>query len=107
MSERIITRRRFLHGSATLAGSLLLSTAVLGAAPKRILTAIDQMKLGKTGLKLSRLGMGTGSIGGSIQRALGQEGFTKLIRHGYDQGITYIDTAEAYGTHGMVREAIK
>ena len=107
MSERIITRRRFLHGSATLAGSLLLSTAVLGAASKRILTAIDQMKLGKTGLKLSRLGMGTGSIGGSIQRALGQEGFTKLIRHGYDQGITYIDTAEAYGTHGMVREAIK
>ena len=66
MSERIITRRRFLHGSATLAGSLLLSTAILEAAPaKRIPTAIDQVKLGKTGLKLSRLGMGKGSIGGS------------------------------------------
>ena len=108
MSERVITRRRFLHGSATLAGSLLLSTAVLAAAPaKRVPTAIDQVKLGKTGLKLSRLGMGTGSIGGSIQRALGQEEFTKLIRHGYDQGITYIDTAEMYRTHEMVREAIK
>ena len=108
MSERVITRRRFLHSSATLAGSLLLSAAVLQAAPaKRIPTAVDQVKLGKTGLKLSRLGIGTGSIGGSIQRALGQEGFTKLIRHGYDQGITYIDTAEGYRTHGMVREAIK
>ncbi|RKY04402.1 MAG: aldo/keto reductase [Planctomycetota bacterium] len=108
MSERVITRRRFLHSSATLAGSLLLSATVLEAAPpKRIPTAVDQVKLGKTGLKLSRLGIGTGSIGGSIQRALGQEEFTKLIRYGYDQGITYIDTAEAYRTHEMVREAIK
>jgi aryl-alcohol dehydrogenase-like predicted oxidoreductase len=63
--------------------------------------------LGKTGLKLSRLGFGTGSKGGSIQRALGPEGFNRLIRYAYDQGIRYFDTAESYGTHTMVREAIK
>ena len=65
------------------------------------------MPLGKTGLKLSRLGFGTGSKGGSIQRALGSEEFSRLIRYAYDQGIRYIDTSESYGTHTMVREAIK
>jgi aryl-alcohol dehydrogenase-like predicted oxidoreductase len=69
--------------------------------------AVDQVTLGKTGLKLSRLGFGTGSKGGSIQRALGTEEFTRLIHYAYDKGITYIDTAQSYSTHTMVREAIK
>lgn len=70
-------------------------------------TAVDQVALGKTGLKLSRLGMGAGSIGGSIQRNLGTEKFNSLVRYAYDRGITYIDTAESYKTHTMVRDAIK
>jgi aryl-alcohol dehydrogenase-like predicted oxidoreductase len=68
---------------------------------------VDQVTLGKTGLKLSRLGLGTGSKGGSIQRALGPEKFNRLVRYAYDQGITYIDTAQSYDTHTMVGEAIK
>jgi predicted aldo/keto reductase-like oxidoreductase len=68
---------------------------------------VDQVTLGKTGIKLSRLGIGCGSTGGSIQRGLGQDGFTRLIRYAYDQGITYLDTAQGYGTHEMIREAIK
>ena len=63
--------------------------------------------MGKTGLKLSRLGIGTGSNSGSVQRALGADGFNRLIHYAYDQGITYIDTAESYRTHTMVREAIE
>ena len=103
-----ISRRQFLKTSAAFAGGVLLSATPLGAAVlTRIPTATDQVKLGRTGIKLSRLGMGTGSIGGSIQRALGQEGFTKLIRYGYDHGITYIDTAQSYRTHEMVGKAIK
>ncbi len=70
-------------------------------------TAVDQVTLGKTGLKLSRLGIGTGSRGGRIQRELGQDGFTRLLRYAYDQGITYIDTAQNYRTHEMIRKAIK
>jgi len=88
-----------------MAGGLVASPLLAAVTPKR--TAVDQVPLGKTGLKLSRLGMGCGSQGGSIQRALGQDGFTKLIRYAYDQGITYIDTAQSYRTHEMVREAIK
>ena len=108
MDEKRITRRQFLQSTAALAGGVLLSScASQTTARKTKRTAVDQVALGKTGLKLSRLGIGTGSKGGSIQRALGQAEFTRLIRYAYDQGITYIDTAQNYRTHEMVREAIK
>jgi aryl-alcohol dehydrogenase-like predicted oxidoreductase len=70
-------------------------------------TAVDQVTLGKTNIKLSRLGFGTGSNSGSVQQALGQDEFDRLIRYAYDQGITYIDTAQSYRTHAMVGKAIK
>jgi len=107
MSKDRITRREFLRGTAVLAGTALLSSCSSGPFAKRTPTAVDQITLGKTGLKLSRLGIGTGSKGGSIQRALGADGFNRLIHYAYDQGITYIDTAQSYNTHAMVREAIK
>ena len=56
-------------------------------------TAVDQVTLGKTGIKLSRLGFGTGSNSGQVQRALGQPAFNKLIRYAYDEGITYFNCA--------------
>ena len=70
-------------------------------------TARDIVPLGKTGLKCSRLGFGTGSRGGSIQRNLGQEDFNRLLRYAYDQGINYIDTAQSYQIHEMIRKAIQ
>lgn len=108
MSVNNISRRQFIKGTAALAGTALLSSCKTGPlAFGRKPTAVDQVTLGKTGLKLSRLGIGTGSKGGSVQRALGADGFNRLIRYAYDQGITYIDTADSYKTHTMVREAIK
>jgi predicted aldo/keto reductase-like oxidoreductase len=63
--------------------------------------------LGQTGIKLSRLGIGTGSSSGHEQSALGKDGFIDLIHYAYDQGITYIDTAQAYSTFGWIGDAIK
>lgn len=107
MKDRPLSRRQFLGNTAALAGAALFAPALSAALPGRRRTASDQVPLGRTGLMISRIGIGTGSRGGRIQRELGREGFTRLIRYAYDQGLTYIDTAQNYQTHEMVREAIK
>jgi len=100
-----INRRQFIRTSAVaIAGTALLPHA-LAAATRR--TATDQVTLGNTGIKLSRLGIGTGSNNGHEQTAQGKEAFIKMIRHGYDSGITYIDTAERYATFSWIADAIK
>jgi predicted aldo/keto reductase-like oxidoreductase len=103
-----LSRRQFLGRSAGAAGALMLTSfpwLQTQAATKR--TAVDQVALGKTGLKLSRLGFGTGSNSGNVQHDLGQEAFNKLIRYAYDQGITYFDCAQSYRTFEWMKGAIK
>lgn len=109
MKHSPITRRQFLQGSLTATGALVLGSAALAEVPASAVkrTAADQVTLGNTGLKLSRLGMGTGSSSGAIQHGLGQEGFNSLIKYAYDQGITYFDCAQAYRTFGWLGGAIK
>jgi aryl-alcohol dehydrogenase-like predicted oxidoreductase len=106
-----VNRRDFLRTSAVAAGAVLVAPSFVSAedqAPqKKIRTAADQVELGNTGVKLSRLGFGTGTSSGNVQRALGHEGFNSLIRHAYDKGITYFDTAESYQTHSWLKEALK
>ena len=71
-------------------------------------TATDWVTLGKSGVKVTRLAFGTGSFSGQVQRDLGQEGFTKLVRHAYDRGIRFFETAESYGNmHRMLGVALK
>jgi 1-deoxyxylulose-5-phosphate synthase len=107
-----LNRRQFLKTSTALAGTVLLSPWALaesGAAadPAVARTATDQVTLGKTGIKLSRLGFGTGSDNGYIQTADGKDAFVNLIHYAYDRGITYFDTAESYRTFDMIGDAIK
>jgi len=103
-----VSRRQFIQWSATAASAVLAAPAgLLAAAAVGKRTAADQMTLGNTGIKLSRLGFGAGSNSGKVQRDLGHEAFNKLIRYAYDQGITYFDTAQGYQTHTWIREAVK
>ena len=102
-----LSRRQFLETSAVLAGAALFKPLDLLAAEKLKRTAADQVALGKTGLKCSRLGFGSGSNSGNVQRGLGQESFNRLIRYAYDQGITYIDCAQGYRTFDWIGGAIK
>ena len=107
MKTNHLSRRHFIQRATAAAGTLLLTpSATLRAQPTKR-TAIDQVTLGKTGIKLSRLGFGTGSDSGNVQHALGQEEFTRLIRYAYDQGITYFDCAQAYKTFDWMGGAIK
>jgi predicted aldo/keto reductase-like oxidoreductase len=105
MYRTAITRRQFIEKTAAVAGGLLLSPLVARAAGKK--TAVDLVPLGKTGLKACRLSFGCGTSSGRVQQELGQDGFNRLIRYAYDQGITHIDIARSYRTHGMLGEAIK
>jgi aryl-alcohol dehydrogenase-like predicted oxidoreductase len=99
------TRRQFLQTSLA-AGTLALS----GNLPLRAehQTATDWVTLGKSGVKVTRLAFGTGSFSGQVQRDLGQDGFTRLVRYAYERGIRFFETAESYGDmHQMLGVALK
>jgi predicted aldo/keto reductase-like oxidoreductase len=105
---RGVTRRQFIQTSAALAGAALLSPWALAETKTPVVrTATDQVTLGKTGLKLSRLGFGAGSNNGHVQLADGKAAFVDLIHYAYDHGITFIDTAQAYSTFNVIADAIK
>jgi len=111
-------RRDFLRRSArTLSAALLARNAVARAAlidpdplPQKF-QAHDEVVLGHTGIRTSRLAMGTGTIGyggASNQTRLGDSPFTKLLLNGYNEnGLRFFDSADAYGSHPYVAEAIK
>lgn len=99
------TRREFVK--STLAAGAL---AITGSLPLRAerQTATDWVTLGKSGVKVTRLAFGTGSFSGQVQRDLGQERFTGLVRYAYDHGIRFFETAESYGDmHRMLGVALK
>ena len=107
-----LSRREFLGQSALAAGAAALAGAATPAsgAARKLRGAGDQVTLGRSGVKTSLLGIGTGSVGvrrSSNQVKLGLEKFTKLLGHAFDRGITYIDAADQYGSHIYVREAIR
>ena len=124
-----LSRREFLGAAAITAGvgsagAVVLKgwrgatvTALSGTEdPKAELKVIhsmaptSQVMLGKSGLKVSMVGIGTGSIGWghrSNQTKLGQSGFTELMRHAFDRGINFFDLADAYGSHAPFAEAMK
>lgn len=99
------SRRRFLKTG--LAAGVLVGTGTLPIRAARG-TATDWVTLGKSGVKVTRLAFGTGTMSGQVQRDLGQENFTKLVRHAYDRGIRFFETAESYGEmHKMLGIALK
>src|SRR5947199_10556555 len=99
------SRRNFLKTG--LAAGVL---AGAGRLPLRAArgTATDWVTLGKSGVKVTRLAFGTGTFSGRTQRELGQDQFTKLVRHAYDRGIRFFETADSYrGMPQMLAAALK
>ena len=129
---RKVKRRDVIRGSALAAGSISLngcrsaaparstvpgiggSPAAAGAVEQAAApavgtkrTAVDRITLGSTGLQTSRLAFGTGAMSGDKLRGLGRERASKLMRYAFERGITFIDTAKAYDTHDIVKEAMR
>src|SRR5580658_696448 len=119
--ERILSRRRPMHrreflirsasglGAAWLSSKNLLAALATKPLPSKF-SASDTVTLGSTGIKTSRLAMGTGTVGSghhSNQTALGIKGLSDLLLNGYDHGLRFFDAADAYGSHPHVAEALK
>ena len=109
-------RREFLHRTACAAGAVWLHPNAFAhrasALPSlsRKFNAADTVILGKTGIRTSRLAMGTGTVGSghhSHQTALGIKGLSDLLLNGYDHGLRFFDSADSYGSHPHVAEALK
>jgi aryl-alcohol dehydrogenase-like predicted oxidoreductase len=93
-----------------LGGKALARAAFLSTPLPRKFTAVDEVTLGNTGIKTSRLAMGTGTVGSghhSNQTALGVAGLSALLLNGYEQGLRFFDAADSYGSHPHVAEALK
>jgi aryl-alcohol dehydrogenase-like predicted oxidoreductase len=111
-----VKRREFLVGAAAGAGAAWLGARSLGrtalalpSLPQKF-SATDTVVLGRTGIKTSRLAMGTGTVGSghhSNQTALGLKGLSDLLLNGYDHGLRFFDSADSYGSHPHVAEALK
>ena len=116
-----LSRRRFigtvaagagaaLVGGAVLRGEEGVAAATLGPVDPNVKSPTDRVNLGRSGLKVSVVGIGTGSIGyarRSNQTQLGQANFTKLMRHALDRGVNFFDLADSYGSHPFFREAMR
>ena len=103
-------RREFILGTAYGVGAVWLGTSGFAAALPRRFSATDAVMIGKTGIKTSRLAMGTGTVGSghhSNQTALGLKGLSQLLLNGYDHGLRFFDAADSYGSHPHVAEALK
>jgi predicted aldo/keto reductase-like oxidoreductase len=88
-----ITRREFLENVGTAAGtSLLLLRDVADAHPATDL--IPKRTLGRTGAKVSILAFGCGS---RFLMYKDEDSAAAILNRAIDLGITYLDTAYAYG----------
>lgn len=110
------TRREFLRDTAAISAGAWLAPRTLAArlaslpALAQKFSAADTIALGQTGIKTSRLAMGTGTVGvghHSHQTALGVDGLSRLLLNGYDNGLRFFDAADSYGSHPHVSEALK
>ena len=105
-----MNRRKFLHASGIGALSLHSFPYHLFASETKK-QATDRIQLGPRKIEVSRLAMGTGTSGwgGSSNqtRKLGRQGLAELLRAAVDQGVTFWDSADQYGSHAHLREALK
>ncbi len=108
-----MNRRDFIVRSASLVAAVCLDSCkaeVRIPALSQKFAASDHVVLGRTGIKTSRLAMGTGTVGvfgHSHQTALGLKGLSDLLLNGYDHGLRFFEAADSYGSHPHLAEALK
>jgi len=112
MARRKLTRRQFVATTiAAGAGSLLYGKGALAASSRSGSQTEDPFRivtLGKSGIKTTLLGMGTGFSGYNRSSNITRSGVAEsLIRQAYEKGIRFFDCADSYGTHPYTAAALK
>lgn len=104
-----ISRRHFIQ--AGLIGAAAITTGLNNSVyANSALTLIDKVKLGKTGLVVPRLALGTGTHGGnqsSDMTRMGVENWVKIARYAHERGVSFYDAADLYGSHQNVKAILK
>lgn len=108
MNKKKITRREFVSYAAAGTGTLLIGD-FMGYTPiAEQANPLRQITLGKTGIKTTLLGMGTGYNGYNNSSSITRSGIAeKIIKYAYDKGIRFFDCADNYGTHTYTAKALK
>ena len=106
-----MNRRRFLVALSAGTAHVLFANPIY-AAVSQLVSAdpVQKIKLGKSGLETTLIGFGSGVSATNRSSALTRQDHDKsiaAIRHAYDRGIRMFDTADAYGSHGLIGEAMK
>lgn len=104
-------RREFLARSIAGVGSVLLGTKFADSDEQKTITfdPYERAPLGKTKIKVTRVGLGTGmrgSMRSSNHTRMGKEKFTALVKACYERGIRLFDAADLYGTHQFLADAL-
>jgi aryl-alcohol dehydrogenase-like predicted oxidoreductase len=104
------SRREFIKASIT--GTIAAGTGLLCKPAENSTTQdkLELVKLGKSGVTVSRIAFGTGTRGWervSDQTKIGMKNFIALAEYIYDKGIIFFDLADIYGSHTYMKEVLK
>jgi hypothetical protein len=107
-----MNRREFASWGVAAAGALAFESFPrhLHAGPKKL--ASDRIKLGPMGVEVSAACHGNRhqrrrAAARTKLSKLGVRGLAELFKAAYDQGVTFWDAADQYGTHPHLKEALK
>ena len=111
MAKNNLSRRQFLATMSAGAGTIIFGSAASAMAACKPSVSYDPLKiitLGKTGIKTTLLGMGTGFNGGNRSSNIIRAGTAEsVIRSALEKGIRFFDCADSYGTHPYTTMALK
>ena len=111
MESLKMNRRSFVTALGLGTAHILFSNPLFATTPGHFASnnPVQKIKLGKSGIETSLLGIGTGVHAGNRTSFLTKQDKQKsldLLHHAYDMGIRNFDCADSYGTHGIVAEAL-
>lgn len=90
----MLDRREFITAGLIAAASMMIPSVAFSTPTKQHRT-MPRRKLGT--LEVSAIGLGCMNVAWGFGPPIDKRDAVKLIRHAYDRGVTYFDSAEVYG----------